>query len=83
MSICVKMYQYTGVVDGIIFSIKSKEKDINALYLHREDIEMIKNEVIGRIHLFSLEIFYQIYSSVNCCIQLKRIEYSAENTCKH
>lgn len=44
---------------------------------------MIKNEVIGRIHQFSLEIFYLINPTVNVCTQRKIIEYSAENTCKH
>ncbi len=65
------MYQLAVTAGGKIFLIKSISKDVNALYLYREDKTMIKNEVIGRIHLFSLEIFYLIK------------EYSPENTCKH
>lgn len=77
------MYQLAVTAGGKIFLIKSISKDVNALYLHREDKTMIKNEVIGRIHLFSLEIFYLINNIVNDCIQRKTIEYSPENTCKH
>ena len=67
------------ILGGKIFLIKSINKDINALYLHGEDIVMIKNEVIGRIHLFSLEIFYQIYSTVNCCTVEKNRVFSRKH----
>ena len=56
--------------------------DINVLNLHPEVITMKKNEVICRLHLFPLD-FFLFYLTENCCKQRKKIENSADNTCKH